>query len=361
MSQRTPLFDAHVAASAKMVDFSGWELPIHYGSLVEEHRAVREDVGMFDVSHMTVVDFEGEAVADYLRRLLTNDVQKMSDGTALYSCLCNERGGVIDDLIAYRISAEHYRLVVNAATRDKDLAWFRKHLSKGVDMKVPENLALIAVQGQNALAKADTALTALRSVSYELAEMQRFTARADGDWFVARTGYTGEDGVEIILPSDQAMALWQALLEEGVKPCGLGARDTLRLEAGLCLYGADLDEQHTPIESGIGWCVDLIDEERQFIGREVLEDHKLFGGRTIRVGVLLDSRGVLRNGQEVQLAGNSVGTITSGTFSPSRQESIGMARVSQEFKGGCDIIIRGKYMAGHRVPIPFVRSSQEID
>lgn len=361
MSQRTPLFDAHLAAKAKMVEFSGWELPIHYGSLAEEHRSVREDVGMFDVSHMTIVDFEGEGVFDYLRQLLTNDVEKLSDGSALYSCICNERGGVIDDLIVYRLSSTRYRLIVNAATREKDLAWFKEHLVENVTMSTPPDLALIAVQGQNAIAKADTALTAMRSVSYELSEMKRFTAKADGDWFVGRTGYTGEDGVEIVLPAADAPALWQGLLDVGVTPCGLGARDTLRLEAGLCLYGTDLDEEHSPVECGIGWCVDLVDESRQFIGRDILEDHKLFGGRTQRVGVLLDSRGVLRSGQVVQLAGTDVGTITSGTFSPTRQESIGMARVTREFKGGCDIVIRGKYMAGHRVPIPFVRASQEID
>jgi aminomethyltransferase len=271
--------------------------------------------------------------------------------------MCNEAGGVIDDLIAYCLSDNRFRLVVNAATREKDLAWFKEHQPDDVTLTIPENTALIAVQGPNALDKASTALAQVRGTGLDSGSIKRFYAQYDDVWFVGRTGYTGEDGVEIALPAEQARALWDALLEAGVKPCGLGARDTLRLEAGMCLYGLDLDETHSPIESGIGWTVDLDDDTRQFIGREVLEEQMQFGGRYVRLGLQLDGRGVLRTGQAVQLAGKDVGTITSGTFSPTRQQSIALARVNKRFQGHCDVLIRDKPIVAHVVPIPFVHKA----
>jgi len=357
MSFATPLLEAHKLAGGKLVDFSGWQLPIHYGSQIEEHRAVRDDAGMFDVSHMTIVDLEGDGTRGWLRTLLSNDVAKLAHGQALYSCMCNEAGGVIDDLIAYCLSDNRFRLVVNAATREKDLAWFKEHQPDDVTLTIPENTALIAVQGPNALDKASTALAQVRGTGLDSGSIKRFYAQYDDVWFVGRTGYTGEDGVEIALPAEQARALWDALLEAGVKPCGLGARDTLRLEAGMCLYGLDLDETHSPIESGIGWTVDLDDDTRQFIGREVLEEQMQFGGRYVRLGLQLDGRGVLRTGQAVQLAGKDVGTITSGTFSPTRQQSIALARVNKRFQGHCDVLIRDKPIVAHVVPIPFVHKA----
>ncbi|MEE9321955.1 MAG: glycine cleavage system aminomethyltransferase GcvT [Granulosicoccus sp.] len=354
MSLITPLLEAHKLAGGKLVDFSGWQLPVHYGSQIDEHRAVRDGAGMFDVSHMTIVDLVGESTQDWLRTLLSNDVAKLQHGQALYSCMCNETGGVIDDLIAYCLGDNRYRLIVNAATREKDLAWMKEHLPDDVELTTPANTALIAVQGPNAFEKAGSALKIVRGVGLEPGSIKRFHAQYDNEWFIGRTGYTGEDGVEIALPAGQAKALWDALLAAGVKPCGLGARDTLRLEAGMCLYGLDLDEAHSPIESGIGWSVDLRDETRQFIGRETLAEQMQFGGRYVRLGLQLDGRGVLRNGQTVQLVGKDIGTITSGTFSPTRQQSIAFARVNKSFHGHCDVMIRGKPMVAHAVPIPFV-------
>jgi len=291
-SQKTPLYAAHVAAGGKMVDFFGWQLPINYGSQIDEHNAVRSAAGMFDVSHMTVVDVTGDDAQAWLRTLLTNDVAK------------------------YRMSETNYRVVVNSATREKDIAWMNKQLTGDVKIDVPDGLAMIAVQGPKAIGHASKAVQdLLGDVSIELADLKRFSAATFSDWFIGRTGYTGEDGVEIVLPASKSEQLWKALLDDGVKPAGLGARDTLRLEAGMHLYGNDLDEDHSAVESGLAWVVDCDDEQRQFIGRETLEDHKAFGGKYTVTGLVLEGRGVLRGGQVVQLAGEDVGVVTSGTFS----------------------------------------------
>ena len=360
MSRTTPLHEAHVAASGKLVDFAGWSLPIHYGSQIDEHRAVRRGAGVFDVSHMTIVDIEGDGARAWLRTMLANDVAKLDDGEALYGCLCNERGGVLDDLIVYRLAPTRWRLVTNAATREKVLGWLEAHRSGDVALAPLEGRALIAVQGPEAIARAAEALreTGAPADAADLAELPRFGAAEAGELFVARTGYTGEDGVEILLPGAAAPALWQALLAIGVRPCGLGARDTLRLEAGMSLYGTDLDEAYTPFESGLGWTVHLGDEARDFVGRETLVEQQEFGGRHVRVGLVLDARGVLRGGQVVQRVGRDVGRITSGTFSPTREQSIGLARVDRAFKGGCDVLIRDRPMPARVVPVPFVRGGR---
>jgi len=283
MSLHTPLYEAHIAAGGKLVDFADWQLPIHYGSQINEHHAVRDHVGVFDVSHMATVDITGAGARDWLRTLLANDVAKLASGRALYSCLCNSTGGVLDDLIAYCIDDNHFRLVVNAATRDKDIAWFESHLVENVSINVPTDLAMLAVQGPEAIPLTAGVINELHKANVDLAEMSRFSAQSVGDWFIARTGYTGEDGVEVTLPAAAASDFWKRLLDAGAKPVGLGARDTLRLEAGMCLYGNDLDEQHSPVASGLGWSVDINDESRQFMGREVLEDHKMFGAGWVQV------------------------------------------------------------------------------
>jgi len=352
MSKETPLYQSHCDLSAKLIDFAGYLLPVHYGSQIGEHLAVRESSGMFDVSHMTIIDLQGEVVP-WLRILLSNDVAKLTDGRALYSCMCTETGGVVDDLIVYRLHENRFRLIVNAATREKDLAWLEAHRPADVEMHEVKDTALIAVQGPDAVRLADQACRQM-GAELELRRMGRHTAQESKGWFAGRTGYTGEDGVEIALPAEQAAGLWQALLAAGVQPAGLGARDTLRLEAGLPLYGQDLDEEHSPAESGIAFAIDIVDPDRQFIGRELLEDHKLFGGRTHQLGIVLDGRGVLRHGQVVERVGRPVGVVTSGSFSPSREVSIALIRVDKSFKGGCDVKIRDRLIAAHVVSVPFV-------
>ncbi len=357
MSKQTALFDAHKEHSGKMVSFAGYELPLHYGSQISEHHTVRQSAGMFDVSHMTIIDIEGESTINWLRHLLTNDVAKLTDGRALYTCMCREDGGVLDDLIVYRLAADRFRLVVNAATREKDLAWMQGHKPPGVEMNELVEASLIAVQGPDAV---KLAAQALREVGQpmDIESLSRFSAVEAGDWFAGRTGYTGEDGVEIALPNAQAVALWQALIAQEVGPVGLGARDTLRLEAGLCLYGQDLDEDHSPAESGIASTIDILDPDRDFIGRETLEDHKMFGGRYSQIGIVLDGRGVLRHGQNVERVGRKIGTVTSGSFSPTREVSIALARVDKTFQGGCDVNIRDRLVGAHIASVPFVPHGQ---
>jgi aminomethyltransferase len=355
MGDRTPLYDAHVNMGARIVDFGGWDMPLHYGSQIEEHHAVRDDAGMFDVSHMTVVDLHGARTAAFLQRLLANDIGKLAEpGKALYSCMLTEEGGVIDDLITYFLRDDWYRLVVNAATRDKDLAWISRHAAEfGVEVSERPDLAMIAVQGPKAREKAAACLPADgREAAMALTP---FFAAGIGDLFVARTGYTGEDGWEIILPGDRAAEFWTCLATAGIRPCGLGARDTLRLEAGMNLYGSDMDETTTPLESGLGWTVAWEPAERQFIGREALETQRRDGAGRKLVGLLLEDRGVLRGHQQVVIEGVGEGEVTSGTFSPTLGRSIGLARVPDGTGDACEVLIRGRRLAARVVRPPFVR------
>lgn len=352
-SRITPLFDAHIEAGAKIIDFHGWQLPIHYGSQIEEHKAVRSGAGVFDVSHMAAIDINGEAAESFLRHLLCNDVAKLADGRALYSCLCNDDGGVIDDLIVYRRQADSYRLVVNAATAKKDLDWITQHAASGVDIVALDNTAMLAVQGPDAVEKAIPVLKKF-GVTINSVSLKTFSSIESNDWFVGRTGYTGEDGIEVLCSANSASDFFRSLVEKGVTPCGLGARDTLRLEAGLCLYGQDLDEQHTPIESGLSWVVDLKDNDRDFIGKAKLLEQKAIGEHEHQIALQLDQRGVMRAGQAVQLAGNTIGELTSGSFSPMLQTSIALARVNQPVNHTCDVIIRDKPLPARVVKLPFV-------
>ena len=252
MIAKTPLHAAHAAAGGQLVDFHGWEMPLHYGSQLSEHHAVRQDVGMFDVSHMTILDILGAGGRQFLRRLLTNDVDQLGhNGKALYSCMCNEHGGIIDDLVVYQRTSDNYRLVLNSATREHDLAWIRaKSEDFAVGLQERSELSMLAVQGPNALAKLNQVLTPAQIDA--ISTLTYFESVEVDDWFFGRTGYTGEDGYEVLLPATKINALWTALLAVGVKPCGLGARDTLRLEAGMMLYGQDMDESISPLESGLG-------------------------------------------------------------------------------------------------------------
>lgn len=357
--QRTPLFAAHLAANGRMVDFSGWEMPINYGSQIEEHHQVRRDSGMFDVSHMTVVDLHGSGCRAYLSHLLANDVNRLVEpGKALYSCMLNADGGVIDDLIVYYLDQQRFRLVVNAATRLKDLAWLQLQ-SQGYAVAVTEQpqLAMIAVQGP---AGRDKALAVLPpALAQAAARLAPFFATESGDWFVARTGYTGEDGFEITLPGGQAESLWQQLLAAGVKPCGLGARDTLRLEAGMNLYGQDMDETVSPLESGLGWTVAMKDE-RDFIGRGALLAQRAAGLQARLVGLVLEDRGILRAGQSVATPGGA-GITTSGGFSPTLERAIAFARIPSGQATECTVDVRGKALRARIVKPPFVRQGKACE
>ena len=355
MSQKTPLFAQHEAAGAKFVDFAGWDMPIHYGSQLDEHHAVRQAAGMFDVSHMTAVDIRGEAATSWLRRLLANDVAKLkTPGKALYSCMLTEQGTVVDDLICYRMRDDWYRLVVNAGTTEKDLAWMQARVIDGVVIEPRRDLCILAVQGPEAVAKTAPLLGEAGAAA---AELKPFNAVAAGDWFVGRTGYTGEDGFEIIAPPSAITTLWDNLIEAGVRPAGLGARDTLRLEAGMNLYGQDMDETVTPLESGLAWTVSLDDAQRDFIGRAALESQQAAGDVPAFVGVLLEGRGVLRAHMTVQTP-QGPGELTSGGFSPTMGRSIGLARVPAGTSGAIEVEMRGKPVPARVVNPPFVRNGQ---
>jgi len=355
MSKRTPLYKQHTALGGRMVDFAGWEMPLHYGSQLAEHRQVREDAGMFDVSHMTIVDLTGDEAQAFLRHLLANDVARLEDGRALYSCMLNDTGGIIDDLIVYARDDGSYRVVVNAATHDKDLAWITSQMEGfAVSQTERDELAMIAVQGPKARERVHGVLTDVeRAVA---AELKPFSGAAIGELFVARTGYTGEDGYELMLPVDRAVVLWRSLNEAGVAPIGLGARDTLRLEAGMALYGTDMDETTSPIESGLSWTVAWEPEGRDFVGKgPLLEQRGRAGGRQM-VGLLMEGRGVLRHEQEVCRAdGSVIGTITSGAFSPVLGRAIAMARIEGDIGEGCMARIRDQLQPVRVVKPPFVR------
>jgi aminomethyltransferase len=373
MGLKTPLYDIHVSAHAKIVDFGGWDMPLSYGSQIEEHHAVRRDAGVFDVSHMCVIDLAGERTREFLRRLLANDVGRLTvPGRALYSCMLLPTGGVIDDLICYFLTESWFRLVVNAGTRRKDLDWIREHAApSGVVVRERSDLAILAVQGPAAREKTAALLTpAQRATALGI---QRFAAAAVDSWFVARTGYTGEDGFEIILPGTDAAETWRALVAQGARPAGLGARDTLRLEAGMNLYGNDMDETRHPLESGLAWTVAFEPEDRDFIGREALVPARAGGGDRL-FGLMLEERGVLRSHQlvsaaeaadgaagaaaDVRAPGAPLGEVTSGTFSPTLNRAIALARLKPQPGTRVWVDIRGKPHAARVVKPPFVRNGK---
>ena len=369
----TPLNSAHRALGAKMVDFGGWDMPVNYGSQIEEHHAVRTDGGMFDVSHMCVVDLEGANVRGFLRGLLANNVDKLQvPGKALYSCMLNPEGGVIDDLIVYFFREDWFRLVVNAGTAEKDVAWMQQQnaaTNSGVTItqrrdrseQNSDPIALVAVQGPNARAKVWQVLPETQAAT---AEMKPFNVAivpgtAFGEVMIARTGYTGEDGFEVGCPASKVEALWNALIAAGVKPAGLGARDTLRLEAGMNLYGQDMDESVNPLDAGLGWTIDLV-SERDFIGKAALQakgQNASFAGLILR-----EKGGILRAHQKVVAASGSAGEITSGTFSPSMQQAIALARIPMDVAIGdtVHVEIRDKKLAATVVKLPFVRNGKVL-
>ncbi len=358
MGSRTPLYDRHVEAGARIVDFGGWDMPLHYGSQKQEHHSVRNNAGVFDVSHMTIVDLHGEGVRDFLRHLLANDVAKLKEpGKALYTAMLNETGGVIDDLIVYFMRESWFRLIVNAATRENDLAWIRRVAeSFAVDVSECVGLAMLAVQGPKARELAASCIDdewRERTLALKL-----FTAMEAGDLFVARTGYTGEDGWEIVMPAARAAAIWDQLVSAGVAPCGLGARDTLRLEAAMNLYGTDMDESISPLEAGLGWTIAWDPEDRDFIGREALEAKKADPKRQRFIGLLLEDKGVLRNHQRIVVEGIGDGEITSGGYSPTIGRSRALARAPAGDYERAQVDVRGKLLNVRVVRTPFVRNGQ---
>lgn len=360
MGHRTPFYDLHVAAGAKIVDFGGWDMPLHYGSQLEEHHIVRQSAGMFDVSHMTIVDVEGPDAKAYLRKLLTHDVAKLTvSGKALYSGMLNENGGVIDDLITYYLTETFYRVVVNASTREKDLAWLAK-VAADFNVKVTHraDFAMLAVQGPKARELAMSVLTPAQAA--KAAELGAFFGVDADGWFVARTGYTGEDGFEIMLPLSEVASFWSKLVDAGVRPCGLGARDTLRLEAGMNLYGNEMDETISPLEANMGWTVTWEPADRDFIGRRALEAQKAEGLKRKLVGLVLEERGVLRGHMKVVVEGIGEGETTSGTFSPTLQKGIALARVPKETGDVALVDIRGKLTPVKVVKPNFVRNGKSV-
>jgi aminomethyltransferase len=367
MLRKTPLHALHVELGARMVDFGGWEMPLHYGSQIEEHHAVRRSAGVFDVSHMCVVDLRGPGLRPFLARLLANDVGKLREpGKALYSCMLNEHGGVIDDLIVYILDETWFRLVVNSGTRDKDLAWIRRQAGETERFRIAErtDLAMLAVQGPEARERLAATLLEPASRADCLAQRAFFgrEARLTGgeSCFVSRTGYTGEDGFEIMLPAVAAVPAWHALNAAGVVSCGLGARDTLRLEAGMNLYGNDMDEQHHPLESALGWTVAFDPPGRDFIGRAALEAARACGDAACFVGLVLEERGVLRSHMRVIVPGIGEGETTSGSYSPTLERSIAFARVPRGVGQRVEVEIRGKRVPARVVRPPFVRNGRPL-
>ncbi len=358
MGKRTSLYEQHLAAGAKMVDFSGWDMPLNYGSQINEHHEVRKHAGMFDVSHMTIVDVTGTDARAFLKYLFANNVDRLHvAGKALYTCMLNEQGGVIDDLIVYFLGGDDFRIVFNAGTRETALAWTaRQAESFSVKMTEQPGLAMLAVQGPEARDKVHGVVEA--GLSNLAAELAPFNGAFFGKTFIARTGYTGEDGYELMLPEAQVVEIWNKLLEDGVKPIGLAARDTLRLEAGMNLYGLDMDETMTPLETGLGWTVAWTPEERHFIGRAALEAKREDDSRVKMVGLVFTGKGVLRRHQKITVDGLVCGEITSGSFSPTLGCSIAFARVPRSIGESCQVEIRGHLLTAKVVKPPFVRNGR---
>jgi len=361
MGKRTAIYPQHLASNAKMVDFGGWDMPIHYGSQLEEHHLVRNGVGVCDVSHMTVIDLVGPDATAYLLYLLPNDVSKLDrDGRALYSAMLDESGGVLDDLIVYR-DGTGYRIVVNCATREKDLEWMNLQIAK-FDCTLIERpeLSILAIQGPASIERVQQVLREHDGVEKAefIAGLKPFVGGWSGEWFLARTGYTGEKGVEIILPAADAIELWQQLLAADVAPIGLGARDTLRLEAGMNLYGSDMDETVTPLESNMAITI-VIDDSRDFIGKAKLVKQLREGVERELVGLVMTARGVIRAHYPIYSGDELVGEVTSGAFSPTLQHSIALARILLA-KDDLEVEIRGKRHPVQKVKLPFARNGKKV-
>lgn len=355
MSLKTALYEQHAALGAKLVDFAGWQMPLNYGSQIDEHMAVREQAGIFDVSHMTLIDLEGKDVVPFLRYLLANDINRLKQpGKAIYSCMLNEAGGVIDDLIVYWLAENQYRIVSNAATHDTDLAWIQQQAAQ-FDVSVTENqdMSIIACQGAKAIEWAQAVLPP--ALAEQVAELKPFSVITDNGWLLATTGYTGEAGFELMVPNTAVVEFWRAALAKGFKPVGLAARDTLRLEAGLNLYGADMDTTTSPLVSNLAWTVSWHDDSRDFIGKSALKSQMQIGVKQQLIGLILQAPGVLRGHQKVYQNNQLVGETTSGTYSPYLKKAIALARVAVDDYCDLTVAIRGKQLPVLAVKPCFVR------
>jgi aminomethyltransferase len=359
MTKKTPLYDMHQALGAHLTDFHDYLLPLEYTSITEEHLAVRNKAGIFDLSHMGEIEVVGRGALDFLQRLITNDAERLPDGQVLYTPLCNERGGILDDIILYRFNKERFLLIVNASNIQKIHRWLERHLISGANINNrSDEFGMIAVQGpssgtimEKALGKEEASLP-----HHQIMEKKM------GDWelIISRTGYTGEDGFELYSPGPQCQGLWQRLMEVGtplgLRPAGLAARDTLRLEAGLLLYGNDIDETTTPLEAGITWTVKFY--KKDFLGKEALLAQKAVGVEKELIGLELQERGIPRKGYPILSDSNKIGEVTSGTYSPFTKKSIAMGYVKREFSGvGAPLCveIRGRSIKAKVVELPFYR------
>jgi len=357
MGKKTSFYDLHVQSNAKMVDFAGWDMPLHYGSQIQEHHQVRNNAGFFDVSHMGIVDLEGKEANAFLRRLLANDVDRLVEGKALYTCMLNEQGGVIDDLIVYKIKPNFFRLVINAGTREKDIAWMHAQI-KGLNVVLNErsDLVMLAIQGPTIKSKLNQILSLEQVLTVK--ELKPFHFRVFDSLFIAATGYTGEEGYEFIFPDKEADYFWNKFIAADIKPCGLGARDTLRLEAGLNLYGSDMDESVTPLESNLAWTVRMEPKEREFIGREALEKQYQEGITRQLVGLVLEGPGIIRKSQRVIIEGDGEGQVTSGGYSPTLDKSIALARIPKDGTKNIYVEIRNKSIPAKIVSLPFINKRE---
>lgn len=359
MAKHTPLYDQHIACGAHTVDFHGWIMPLHYGSQLNEHHAVRQAVGLFDISHMTIVDVQGSDAREFLRLVLANDVARMSQpGSAQYTLMLNNNGGVVDDLIVYFLAENLYRLIFNAATRDRDLDWLNSHKTGfDINFEARDDLALLSLQGPQATDKLKAILPPPQLL--DVIALKPFCCRQFGEWFVATTGYTGEKGFEIALPATQVIDTWETLIDAGIQPVGLGARDTLRLEAGMNLYGQEMDEQTSPFAANLAWTIAWQPTERQFIGREAAEQLKQTNTQQL-VGLIMSERGVMRAGMPVSFNSDNDGFITSGAFSPTLGCSIALARAPIEVNKHARLDIRGRKMQVRVTRPAFVRHGQSL-
>ncbi|MDQ8039289.1 MAG: glycine cleavage system aminomethyltransferase GcvT [Rickettsiella sp.] len=359
MGKKTILYQQHQKDGAKLVDFAGWEMPLHYSSQIKEHHGVRKDSGIFDVSHMLAIDINGDSALAYLSKLLANNPQRLTPGKALYSCLLNDDAGILDDLIVYQLYEQHYRLVVNASNRIQDITWLH-HQAKAfqnLTIKKRDDLSIIAIQGPNARAKSHTAFTEIQQSVIK--DLKPFHCVEQDGWCIARTGYTGEDGYEVMLPHHQTEAFWQHLQGQGISACGLGARDTLRLEAGLNLHGSDMDTTTTPLESNLAWTIAWEPLTRDFIGRHILEERQQDPQRKL-IGLVLEEKGrILRNHQKV-ITAQGDGEITSGSYSPSLECSIAFARIPWSYNESyCDVMMGTKPYRAKIIKPPFVRKGKK--
>ncbi len=355
--RRTPLYEEHKVLGARIVDFAGWEMPVQYEGIKAEHEAVRNRAGLFDVSHMGEVVFKGRQAEEAVQRLVTRDVSRLAVGQAGYAAVCYENGGTVDDVLVYR-TPDDFLIVVNASNREKDFAHFQENV-KDLDVEVvdeSDDWALLALQGPWAVEllqpSTETDLSSIKYYRYEVGEV-------DGAYAViSRTGYTGEDGFELFVRPDDAPRVWRKLIEAGAEPVGLGARDTLRLEAGMCLYGNELDAGTTPLEAGIGFAVHL-DKEQEFVGRQALRREKEEGLRKKLVGFKVEGRGIARHDYPVAVGGETVGSVTSGTLSPTLGEAIGLALVAPGVEDEFEVVIRNRPVAARTVPLPFYKREKK--